>query len=194
MRCGQALSNITKKYLCRYYDILEEMIDGMTGAELTDSLSHNFIVQMIPHHRAAIEMSENLLQYTTLVPLQRIAQGIVKEQTKSIEDMERALPHCAQFVNSEQDLCLYDRQFQHITQRMFSRMHNACSDNSINANFMREMIPHHQGAIQMSKNALRYPICPELDPVLSAIITSQEKGVRQMQHLLRCLCQREQNQ
>lgn len=193
MRYGQALSNNTKKYLCRYDGILDEMIDGMTGAELTDSVSHNFIVQMIPHHRAAIEMSENLLQYTTLVPLQRIAQGIVKEQAKSIEDMQRALPHCAQLVNSEQDLCLYDRQFQHITQTMFSRMRNACSDNSINANFMREMIPHHQGAIQMSKNALRYPICPELDPILSAIITSQEKGVRQMQHLLRCLCQREQN-
>ena len=68
---------------------------------------------------------------------------------------------------------------------MFSRMNNACRGNDINWNFMREMIPHHEGAIQMSKNALYFPICPELVPILEAIITSQEKGVRQMKCLLR---------
>ena len=187
MNCSQQLSDVTTNYLCRFYKILDQMIEGITNAELTDSLSHNFIVQMIPHHRAAIEMSENLLQYTTFVPLQRIAQNIVNEQTKSIENMQSVLPHCAQLSNSEKDLCLYDRRFRQITQTMFSQMRNACSNNNINANSMREMIPHHQGAIQMSKNVLQYPICPELDPILQAIITSQEKGVREMRRLLRCL-------
>ena len=36
----------------------------------------------------------------------------------------------------------------------------------------------------MSENALRYPLCPGLIPVLDAIIVSQKKGVRQMQRLL----------
>ncbi|MGN0557027.1 MAG: DUF305 domain-containing protein, partial [Acutalibacteraceae bacterium] len=76
MSCPQPFSDVTKKYLCRFYEILDTMIEKMTCAELTDSLSHNFIVQMIPHHQAAIEMSENLLQYTTFVPLQKIAQNI----------------------------------------------------------------------------------------------------------------------
>ena len=59
MSCIQQFSDVTKNYLCRFYKILDEMIEGMTNAELTNSLSHNFIVQMIPHHRAAIEMSES---------------------------------------------------------------------------------------------------------------------------------------
>lgn len=187
MNCSRQLSDVTKAYLCRFHEILDRMIREMTGAELTDSLSHNFIVQMIPHHRAAIEMSESLLRVTTFVPLQRIAQGIVAEQTKSIADMQRALPHCARLSNSEQDRCLYEARFGEITQTMFSRMRSARSENDINADFMREMIPHHQGAIRMSENLLHYPICPELDPILQAIITSQERGVRQMQTLLRCL-------
>lgn len=115
MSCIQQFSDVTKTYLCRFYKILDEMIKGMTNAELTNSLSHNFIVQMIPHHRAAIEMSENLLQFTTFVPLQRIAQNIILEQTKSIENMQKALPHCARLLNSEQELCLYDRRFRQIT-------------------------------------------------------------------------------
>ena len=66
-------STVTKNYLARFYDILCQMIQGMTNAKLTDSISYNFIVQMIPHHRAAIEMSRNILQYTTFVPLQPIS-------------------------------------------------------------------------------------------------------------------------
>lgn len=87
MPCSQPFSDVTQKYLCRFREILENMMTGMTEAEITDSLSHNFIVQMIPHHRAAIEMSQNLLQYTTLLPLQKIAQEIIKEQTESIQHM-----------------------------------------------------------------------------------------------------------
>lgn len=187
MNCRQPFSDATKNYLCRFYQILDEMIEGMINAKLTNSLSHNFIVQMIPHHRAAIEMSENLLKFTNFVPLQCIAQNIINEQTKSIENMQNILSCCAQLSNTERDLCLYDNQFRQITQTMFSQMRTACSDNNINANFIREMIPHHQGAIKMSKNVLQYPICPELDPILQAIITSQEKGVQEMRRLLRCL-------
>ena len=115
----QQFSDVTKQYLCCFYEIPDEMIGRMCGAELTDSIGCNFIVQMIPHHRAAIGMSRNLLQYTTLVPLQ--------------------------------------------------------------------MIPHHEGAVRMPENALHYPICGELVPILQAIITSQKRGIREMEQLLRCI-------
>ena len=180
-------SNVTKTYLSRFYDILDEMIWDMSNVDLTDSISHNFIVQMIPHHRAAIEMSRNLLQYTTFVPLQDIAINIVEEQTESIKNMIKALDGCSKLKNSKEDLQLYMRCYHQITQTMFAGMGDAFASNDINADFMREMIPHHKGAIQMSENALSFPICPELTPILQAIITSQKKGVHEMEHLLQCL-------
>lgn len=76
-------ANITKEYLDTFYCILDKMIQGMTEAELSDSISYNFIVQMIPHHRAAIEMSHNILNYTTNLSVQKIATNIISEQTKS---------------------------------------------------------------------------------------------------------------
>ena len=180
-------STVTKNYLARFYDILCQMIQGMTNAKLTDSISYNFIVQMIPHHRAAIEMSRNILQYTTFVPLQNIASHIIEEQTKSIADMEAVLCRCGMLKNTDQELCLYARRFHQITETMFTAMRNACSTNNNNANFIREMIPHHRGAIEMSQNALRYPICPELVPILDAIISSQQEGIRKMERLLCCM-------
>jgi len=182
----QEFSDVTQKYLCRFREILENMIAGMTKAERTNSISRNFIVQMIPHHQAAIEMSKNLLQYTTCLPLQEIAQNIIAEQTKSIENMQKALGQCSEVQNSRRELCKYQEAIQQITQGMFSEMREACAANGINGNFMREMIPHHQGAIRMSENALQYDICPALRPILQAIIASQQEGVRKMERLLRC--------
>lgn len=187
MSCTQQPQGAAREYLCRFREILEDMIKGMTCAPLTDSLSHNFIVQMIPHHEAAIQMSQNLLQYNPCAPLQEIAQNIITEQTKSIADMRDALPVCETMTNTCQGIRRYRRRFQQITQTMFREMGNAPADCNLNADFMREMIPHHMGAIRMSKNALCFPICPELYPILQAIITSQKKGVREMQQLLRCI-------
>lgn len=180
-------SDVTKDYLCRYYAILDNMIAEMTEADVTNSISHDFVVQMIPHHMAAIEMSKNILKYTTCLPLQEIASNIITSQTKSIENMHMALHRCGELQNALQDVCLYQREFQQITKVMFSQMRGARSTNHINANFLREMIPHHQGAIRMSENALRFEICPELIPILQAIITSQRKGVKEMERLLQCI-------
>lgn len=185
MNNSSQLSNVTKDYLSTYYSILDEMIRGMTEAPLTDSISHNFIVQMIPHHRAAIEMSQNLLKYTTNIPLQNIAAGIITEQTKSIAEMQKIQHFCARLCNCERDLQLFQRKTDQIMRTMFDRMENARTTNNINANFMREMIPHHMGAVEMSRNTLQYEICQDLVPILDSIITSQERGIRQMQQLLR---------
>lgn len=181
------LSEVSKKYLCCFYDILEDMIKGMTEPELTDSLSHNFIVQMIPHHEAAIKMSENILQYTTSIPLQRIARNIISEQTESIENMNRSVMYCSNVKNSSEDICLYNKQFQQITCKMFSLMRQAPATNNINADFIREMLPHHMGAIRMSENILRFQICTDLIPIIQAIITSQRRGICEMRSLLKCL-------
>lgn len=174
-------------YLSRYREILSEMIAGMSGAELSDSISQSFIAQMIPHHRAAIEMSENVLKYTRIAPLREIAENIISEQTKSISDMEKILKVCSEKVNSRQEVSEYRKNTDKIIETMFSEMKNAYSNCRMSCDFMREMIPHHMGAVRMSENALEFPICEELIPILRAIISSQEKGICQMKCLMRAI-------
>lgn len=181
-------SNDTREYLSCFYSILDEMINNMENAVLSDSISHNFIVQMIPHHQAAIEMSCNILQYTKSTPLRNIATNIIEMQTNSIDNMQRAIEHCSTFTDTCRDLSLYQRQFEIIAHIMFEEMDTAMINNNADADFMRQMIPHHQGAIRMSENALHFDICPELKPILHSIILSQTRGIHQMQRLLRYTC------
>ena len=74
--------------------------------------------------------------------------------------------------------------FRFTARNMFAEMKRAPRTERIPCDFIREMIPHHEGAIRMSENALRFSLCPELIPILDAIIISQKEGVRQMRKLL----------
>lgn len=184
-------SNNTRIYLEQYECILKEMIDQMSEALLSDSIGGSFIVQMIPHHCGAIAMSENLLRFTTNIPLQHIAENIIISQQKSIQNMEKAYPKCRVCVNSPREIDCYEKKNHCIISNMFYEMTTAHPDNNIDVSFMREMIPHHKGAVCMAENALRFPICKELKPLLETIIRSQKEGIMQMQSLLQqigCCC------
>lgn len=172
------------RYLSCYRSILRTMVREMSDAELSASISQSFIVQMIPHHRAAIRMSENLLRYGPGAPLREIAENIIREQSRSIRSMSAALKACSMLYNTKAEQERYLRRYREIACNMFSQMRLACVSGSISGDFMREMIPHHQGAIRMSENALSFPICPELTPLLREIIVSQRAGVQKMQRLL----------
>jgi len=178
------LSEDSKTYLCCFYQILDEMIQGMTTAGLTQSISHNFIVQMIPHHRAAIQMSNNVLRFTENSAVRRVAQRIIEEQTQGIAQMEDALCACTQLTNPRMDLRLYQRRMDLIYREMYAGMGAAPESNALAAVFMREMIPHHQGAIRMAENTLKYDVCTELVPILRSIVSQQRQGVAQMRTLL----------
>ncbi len=178
------LSEDSKTYLCCFYQILDEMIQSMTTVGLSQSISHNFIAQMVPHHRAAIQMSNNVLRFTENNAVRRIAQRIIEEQTQGIGQMDEALSICNQLTNPQVDLRLYQRRMDLIYREMYAKMGSAPESNALAAVFMREMIPHHHGAIRMAENALKYDICTELVPILRSIITQQRQGVAQMRALL----------
>lgn len=178
------LSRNTQIYMDNYYSILDTMIERMTSQRPTDSISNDFIVRMIPHHRAAIEMSNNLLNFSNYAPLRKIAENIIKEQTKSIRDMEKILRHCKTVKNTNRDMQQYQQEYSKIALIMFTKMKNTPVCNNVNINFIKEMIPHHEGAIRMSQSALKFDICDRLIPILQAIIQSQRKGISEMRILL----------
>lgn len=178
------LSENSKTYLCCYYQILDEMIQDMTTAGLTQSVSHNFIVQMVPHHRAAVQMSNNILRFTENQAVRRLAQRIVSQQTQGIQEMEEALSACGQLINAQQDLRLYQRRMELIYRDMYAGMGRAPECNALAAVYMRQMIPHHRGAIRMAENALKYDVCTELVPILRRIVAQQRREIAQMRSLL----------
>ena len=101
------LSAVTRDYIETYNAILERMIHMMSNDGMTGDITHDFIHQMIPHHMAAIEMSQNLLRYTTFIPLQNMAEDTVRGEARSIADMRQILTQCRCTKSSEADARAY---------------------------------------------------------------------------------------
>ena len=123
-------STETKDYLSCFYSILDSMVQNMESIELCDSISHNFIAQMIPHHQAAIEMANNLLNHSCWLPLRRIATNIISSQTKSIDSMCDSLDCCDEPINSQCDQDLYNRHFHNIMHKQYQRQFYTADDSS----------------------------------------------------------------
>lgn len=82
-----------------------------------------------------------------------------------------------------EDAKRYLARFDEITYNMCSRMKNSPRTTNISYNFTGEMIPHHEGAIEMCNNLLKYPIDPRLREIAENIITTQTNGVRELKKL-----------
>jgi uncharacterized protein (DUF305 family) len=70
--------------------------------------------------------------------------------------------------------------FDGVMQRMRGMMMQPPSGN-VDVDFVREMIPHHQAAIDMAKFELKRGTDPEIRALAETIIAAQEKEITEMQ-------------
>ncbi len=177
-----------RKYLFRFNQILCEMANKMLSRKITDSITINFIECMIPHHQAAIYMCENLLKYTVYPPLQRIAKNIISTQTAGIEQMREIAKTTSGYGSCRKNVWTYSEKYREITNSMICKMKDSPKTENINCNFIGEMIPHHEGAVKMCENLLKYYIDPRLANVAKNIIKEQSEGIRQLEEARNKLC------
>lgn len=171
------------QYLIKYNNILRQMYNSMVSQNVTCSITKDFICTMIPHHLAAIQMCENLLNYTEFTPLVSIANNIIAEQTQGIENMKKPLENACDFTNENCDVCCYMDEYYKIADKMVCQMRNSPKSFNICLNFIDEMIPHHEGAIHMCENVLKYEIDPELKVIAQNIINTQSQGITEMENV-----------
>lgn len=172
-----------KNYLSRFDKILYEMSCKMLNPNIVNNITLNFIECMIPHHQAAIYMSQNLLQYTRYIPLENIARGIIEMQEKGIMQMKEIARTTIGYESHPMHVKTYMQKYFEITKNMLDKMKNSLRTPNINLDFTSEMIPHHEGAILMCNNLLKYRIDPRLVQVANTIIQEQTRGVIELKEI-----------
>lgn len=183
-------ANIVKSqdYYSDYTDIFNKMKKGMSFAPSTDNVSLDFVLHMIPHHEGAINMSKAIIKYGTNDDVKKIAQNIITSQEAEMSIMQQLKIEFEKEEHSFKGDCEnYLKTYDEIVLSMFKKMESVPLTGSADEAFLRQMIYHHEGAIDMANNILKYTKNPQLRNFAENIVTSQSKNINEMRELLKTM-------
>ena len=162
----------TKAFEAAMGDMMKGMMVAPTGKPDLDLMQG-----MIPHHQGAIDMSKVVLHYGKDTEIKTLAEGIIKAQENEISLMKDWLSH-----TDKSKLPMVPASKEANEQAMATMMKHMSVPYSGDADvdYVKSMIPHHQGAIDMAKAALKYGKDPIVLKLAQDIVTSQEAEVKFM--------------
>jgi len=164
-----------------YQAAMDGMMKGMAVAP-TGKPDLDFIQGMIPHHQGAIDMAKVVLQHGKDAEVKTFAENVVKAQEGEIAFMNAWLAK-----TDKNALVSVPESTQGNAAAMATMMKDMMVPYSGDADvdFVKGMIPHHQGAIDAAKVALQHAKDPEVLKLAQDIVSAQESEITFMNNWLK---------
>jgi uncharacterized protein (DUF305 family) len=167
----------TKGYETAMAGMMKGMMVSPTGKPDLD-----FMQGMIPHHQGAIDMAKVVLQFGKDPEVKSFAENVVKAQEGEITVMnawlakidKNALPTSVEAAKGNADA---------MAAMMKNMMVPYTGDADVD--FVKGMIPHHQGAIDAAKVALQFAKDLEVLKLAQDVATAQEGEITFMNDWLK---------
>ncbi|MBW4561514.1 MAG: DUF305 domain-containing protein [Mojavia pulchra JT2-VF2] len=145
-----------------------------------------FIDAMIPHHQGATLMAKEAQQKSKRPEIKKLADDIIKAQNREITQMKQW--RTAWYPKAGDKPMAYDAQKGQMIemsseqmQAMMMNMNLGAADTEFDLRLINAMIPHHEAAVTMAKDALQKSQRPEIKNLAQEIIKAQNREINQMQ-------------
>jgi uncharacterized protein (DUF305 family) len=137
-----------------------------------------FLDTMIAHHQGAVEMARDVETKAEHSELKTLARNIISSQEKEIVEMkgwrEKWFAGVAPAMNME--MAGMNDSMKDMDMTKLSSLNG----NAFDLEFIEQMIPHHDGAVIMAKEALQKSQRAEIKRLAESIIKDQEREIKQM--------------
>jgi uncharacterized protein (DUF305 family) len=157
---------------------MSKMMDMESSPDATKQpYDTQFLDTMTHHHQGAVDMAKMVLTKSSNEELKKFAQNIITDQNKEIAQMkdwrEKWYAGKPAAMNMEMPGMMDSMKMD------MSKMSNL-KDKEYDLAFIEMMIPHHEGAITMSKEALTKSEHAEVKQLATQIIKAQEAEIKMM--------------
>lgn len=171
----------TTNHVSEYAQSMGKMHHAMMIASEEKDPDIAFAKGMIPHHQGAIDMANIQLKYGKDPEIRQLAEQVLKAQQPEIDMMNQWL-----VTYKPQQL---NENLSHVKAYQESMgshdvMMNGTQENDPDIAFVKGMIPHHQGAIDMAKIQLKYGKTEQMRKLAEDIIKAQQVEIDFMKQWL----------
>lgn len=159
-------------------DVMNKSMQDMKSMASGGNPDNDFASMMKMHHMSAIEASQVEISKGQDAGIKAMAQKMIEDQQKEVAEFNTFLSgHNAHGGGDG---------FHKEAMAMMNKMNmNMDHTGSIDKQFVSMMIPHHQGAIDMSKAYIKSGAHePKMKTMANNIINSQQKEIKELQSWL----------
>jgi uncharacterized protein (DUF305 family) len=159
----------------RAYEAAMATMHQNMRAELSGNPDVDFVRQMIPHHQAAVDMAKIQLQYGHDERLKSLSRWIIRSQEVEIGFMKN-------WLYRRDNGAVTSGARDYYGDAMATMHHGMMIDYTGNADvdFVRGMIPHHQGAADMASILFTHGTDPDLNKLAKDIWRAQTQEIAWM--------------
>ena len=145
---------------------MSSMNHSMMGMDMVAMVKDDqtFIEQMIPHHQEAVDTSKIIIAKTNDPELKQFAQKVINDQNKEIGEMK------------EWYKTWFNKDYTGTSTAMMGDL-SKLSGMDLDKAYVKGMIEHHQGAIDMANKIQPSTQRQEIKTLATNIVSSQTKEV-----------------
>jgi uncharacterized protein (DUF305 family) len=137
-----------------------------------------FLDTMIVHHGGAIDAAQLVATRAQHKELIELAKAIVVDQQREVAKMKQW--RLEWFGDSPPAINMDLPGMRDGMKDMDLSKLDALKENDFDLEFIRQMVPHHEGAVTMAKDVLSHEVHPEVKELAGDIVRSQSDEIEKM--------------
>jgi uncharacterized protein (DUF305 family) len=157
---------------------MDKMMTDMHQMQMTGNVDVDFAMMMKGHHQGAVDMAQAQLSSGSDAKLKAMAQKIVDAQQSEIAELDKFL-EANKSATKNYDPMDKEKGFGKVMDKNMSMMMDMpkTEGESLDMQFVKMMIPHHQSAVYMAEGFLQSGKDPKLISMAKKMIADQNKEI-----------------